>query len=118
LKSFFPRSGSSGIKGLVRLGLAPALTRAELKELRARASADLRSVGNYVSYLVAKHVNQKGHRRRMSVAANPSEKRTPRSVPIYLTPAEEKKLLARGKAERRSISAYVARVIISELGGR
>jgi hypothetical protein len=34
----------------------PPLTRAEVQEVRARASADLRTVGNYVSYRVARHL--------------------------------------------------------------
>jgi hypothetical protein len=34
---------------------------------------------------------------------------------FYLTPAEKKKLEAKVRGERRSLSGYVARVIVSEL---
>ena len=36
----------------MRFGLALALTRSEVRELKARVAANLRSISNYVLYLV------------------------------------------------------------------
>ena len=41
---------------LTRLGLAPQLSAREVRELKARAAADLRTISNYVSYLVVEHI--------------------------------------------------------------
>jgi hypothetical protein len=54
-------------------------------------------------------------RRRLGPVANPAEKRRPHSVQLYLTAPERKRLEARARAERRSLSGYVARVIAAEL---
>ncbi len=102
---------------LTRLGLAPPLTLSEVRELKARAAADLRTISNYVSYLVAEDLKRMD-RRRAAAGANPGKKRKrkPYAIALYLTAQERKRLEARAKAERRSLSGYVARVIAAELG--
>jgi hypothetical protein len=66
-----------------------------------------------VSFLVVNSLKRK--RKGIGPAANPNEKRRPFSLQLYLTAAERKRLEARAKAERRSLSSYVARVIAGEL---
>ena len=98
----------------MRLGLAPALTRSEVRELKARAAADLRTISNYVSYLVVEDLKRKG-RRRSPAGAKPGDKRRFYALQLYLTVTERKRLEARAKAERRSLSGYVGRVIVAGL---
>jgi len=64
--------------------VAPYLTPTEVRELKARAAADLRSISNYVSFLVVEELKRKG-RRRSRAAANPGEKRKPYEIALYLT---------------------------------
>ena len=54
-------------------------------------------------------------RSRAGLEADPTEKRRYFDVQLYLTAAERKRLEARAEAERRSVTGYVARVIVSEL---
>jgi hypothetical protein len=90
------------------------LTAREGRELKSRAAVDLSTISNYVSHLVAEDLRQKG-RRRPVAGANPAEKRRLYSIALYLTAGERKRLEAAAEAERRSVSAYVARVILAEL---
>ncbi len=104
------------LRGIVGSGgLGPALTAGEVRELKARAAADLRSVSNYVSFLVVEELKRKG-RRRSPAGARPGDKRRFYAVQLYLTSAERKRLEAAAKAERRSVSGYVGRVVVGELG--
>jgi hypothetical protein len=72
---------------LSRLGLAPPPTAREVRELKARAAADLRTISNYVSHLVGEELKGKG-RRRAPAGAKPGEKRRPYSIALYLPPRE------------------------------
>ena len=101
---------------LTRLGLAPALTTAEVRELKTRAAADMRTISNYVSHLVVEELKRKG-RRRSPAGAKPGDKRRFYALQLYLTVTERKRLEAAAKADRRSVSGYVARVIAAELRG-
>ncbi len=83
---------------LTRLGLAPALTASEVRELKARAAADLRTISNYVSYLVVEELRRKG-RRRSPAGARPGDKRRFYDLQLYLTATERKRLEAAAKAE-------------------
>ena len=99
---------------LARLGLAPALTASEIRELKARAAADLRTISNYVSYLVVADLKREG-RRRSAAGARPGDERRFYALQLYLTATERKRLEVAAKAERRSVSGYVGRVIVAEL---
>ena len=81
---------------------------------RGRAAANVRSISNYVSYLVVEELKRKG-RRRLPAAARPGDKRRFYAVQLYVRVAERKRLEAAAKAERRSVSGYVGRVIVAEL---
>jgi hypothetical protein len=77
----------------------------------AGCAADVRSISNLVTHLVLESLK----RRRIGPEANPRERRSPYAIPLYLTAAGRKRLEARARAERRSLSGYVARVIAAEL---
>ncbi len=102
------------LHNLTRLGLAPYLTTSEVRELKARAAADLRSISNYVSFLVVEELKRKG-RTRSPAGVKPGEKRKPYAIVMYLTATERRRLEAAVRAERRSVSGLVARVIAAEL---
>ena len=72
---------------LRRLGVSPPLTRAEVRQLKARAEADLRSISNYVSHLVAQDLKRAGAQGSGSPPAA-SGKREPYSIALYLTASE------------------------------
>ncbi len=95
-------------------GGAPYLTAREARELGARAETDLRTIANYVSHLVVEELKRKG-RRRSPAGARPGDKHRFYAVQLYLTATERKRLEAAAKAERRSVSGYVGRVIVAEL---
>ena len=76
---------------LTRLGLAPALTASEIRELKARAAADLRTISNYVSFLVVEELKRQ-EPRPPSAGASLDDRRRPYSIALYLTAAERKVL--------------------------
>ncbi len=96
-----------------------SLTRAESQRLEVNAAADLRSVSNYVSLLVVEDL-QRAHRprRRNTAAAKPGDRRATYDVAVQITAAEKQKLQARARAEMRSVSNYVAKLVLGELRGR
>ena len=69
-----------------------------------------------MSYLVAEELKRKD-RRRSPAGAKPGDKRRFYALQLYLTATERKRLEAAAKAERRSVSSYVGRVIVGELAG-
>ena len=97
-----------------RLRVAPQLTRGEIRELKLRASADGRSIAEYVAVLIiedlkkGKPVLRTSHRGRKPEAYEIN-------LPIALL--SRSKLEARAKAEMRSLSGYVARLIVKDVGG-
>ncbi len=101
----------------MRFGLALALTPREVRDLKARAAADLRTISNYVSFLVVEELKRKG-RRRSPAGARPGDKRRFYALQLYLTATERKRLEAAARAERRSLSSYVGRVIVADFAGK
>ncbi len=95
------------------------LTRREIQQLEATAAADLRSISNYVSLLVVEHLRRKHQtRRRAAAGANPGERRVSYDIAVQIGPAEKKKLQARARAEMRSVSKYVTKLVIEDLHRR
>ncbi len=57
-------------------------------------------------------------RRRSSAAAKPGERRVTYDVAVQITAAEKQQLGARARAEMRSVSNYVAKLVIEDLHRR
>ncbi len=104
---------SSALK-TTRLRLAPQLTRDEVRKLEARAAADLRSVANFVAYLVVQDLSGKRKARRPT-SAKPGDKRTGYGLVLPITIPDRRKLEERARKELRSLSGYVARLIVEDL---
>ncbi len=84
------------------------------RDVRGRAAADLRPVANYVAYLVAQDL--KGKRRSgRSTSAKPNDKRTGYELVIPITIPDRRELEERARKELRSLSGYVAKLIVEEL---
>ncbi len=98
----------------VRLRLAPKLTREETRKLEARAVADLRPVPNYVAYLIAQDLKGKRHRGRPS-SAKPGDERIGYELVVPITIPARRELEERARKELRSLSSYVAKLIVEEL---
>ncbi len=96
-----------------RLRVAPQLTKAEVRELKLRAAADGRSIAQYVAVRIiddlrnGKPVLRTSHRGR---------KPEPYEIGLTIGLLSRSKLEARAKAELRSLSGYVARVIVKDVG--
>ncbi len=60
---------------MVRLRVAPQLTPGEVRQLQARAAADMRSVGGYVAWLLIKDLRRESGRKRRTTGVSPSDKR-------------------------------------------
>lgn len=101
---------------LLRLGVSPPLTRAEVRQLKARAKADLRSISNYVGHLVAQDLKRAGGQGSGDPPAG-GGKREPYSIALYLTASERRQLEAKAAADRRSVSGYVGKLILGALSG-
>ncbi len=92
------------------------LTRREIQQLEATAAADLRSISNYVSLRVVEHPQRKRQtRRRAAAVATPGERRVSYDIAVQIGPAEKKKLQSRARAEMRSVSKYVTKLVIEDL---
>ena len=96
-----------------RLRVSPQLTKAEIKELKQRALADGRFVATYVTVLLIEDL-RKG---KPVLRANQGGRET-QALDLNLTLGllSRPKMEARAKAEMRSLSGYVARVIVRDLG--
>jgi hypothetical protein len=96
---------------------APQLTRSEIRQLQERAAADMRSIGSYVAFLVVRHLSGRGNgRRRRQAVASPSGQRVSYRIAVSLTPEQKAQPEARARDQVRSVSSYVARLIVGELG--
>ena len=108
------RSQSSRPK-LARLSTFPQLTRREARELEARAAADMRSVSSYVALLLIEDLRRRRSQSRWTGLVSPADKRTAYPVGPSLTPAQKRQVQARARDEVRSVSSYVALVIVADL---
>ena len=96
-----------------RLQVAPQLTQGEVRELKLRAEADGCSVSQYVAALIIDDVNngepvlRANHRGR-----NPKS----HQIGLSIDWVSRSKMEVRAKAEVRSLSGYVARVIVKDVG--
>ena len=95
-----------------RLHVSPQLTRDEVRELKLRAAADGRSVAQYVAVLILQDIKNS-----RPVLRSSHRGRKPEVYEINLPAGllSRAKVETRAKAELRSVSGYVARVIVKDL---
>ena len=98
----------------MRLRLAPKLTRDETRKLEARAAADLRPVPNYVAYLITQDLQGK-RRSKRPTSAKPGDKRVGYNLVVPITVPDRRELEERAQKELRSLSGYVAKLIVEDL---
>ncbi len=103
----------------VRFTAALSLTRAESQRLEAKAAAVLRSISNYVSTLVVEDL-QRAHstRQRSAAVAKPGERRATYDVAVQITAAEKQQLRAGARADMRTVSSYVTKLVLEDLRRR
>ena len=97
-----------------RLRVAPQLTQDEVRELQLRAAADGRSIAEYGAVLIIEDLNKGKPGLRVDYRG-----REPEAYEINLPVGllSRAKLEARAKAEVRSLSGYVARLIVKDVSG-
>ncbi len=101
---------------MVRLRLCPQLTEREVRQLRARAEADMRSVGSYVALLLIADLKRRRPGRKGRAGSVPlGDKRSAYEVAVPLTPEQKRKVEAQARDEVRSVSSYVALLIVAAL---
>jgi hypothetical protein len=77
----------------------------------------MRPVGGYVAFLVVRHLSGRGNgRKRRKAVPNPSGKRVSYDIAVPLTPDQRAELQARARDDARSVSSYVARLIVEDVG--
>jgi hypothetical protein len=102
-----------------RLKVAPKLTREEVRRLQAGAKVNLRSIAGYIAELVERDLRKRSGGGSRSVrGASPGDHRTSYDVGLTLTVEQRKRLEARGAQRGRSLSSYVAKVIVEALARR
>ncbi len=79
-----------------------------------RAAADLRPVANYVAYLVAQDLRGK-RRRGRPTSAKPGDERIGYELVVPITIPDRRELEERARQELRSLSGYVAKLIVEDL---
>jgi hypothetical protein len=72
-------------------------------------------VANYVAWVIQQDLSAKGKRRRAALEGDPSRERKAYDVNLTLTIPERRELEKRAAAERRSLSGYVARLVVGEI---
>ena len=100
---------------MVRLRVAPQLTQGEVRQLQARAAADMRSVGGYVAWLLIKDLRRESGRKRRTTGVSPGDKRSAYEIAVPLTAEQRRKVEARAREEVRSVSSHVALLIVAAL---
>ena len=100
-----------------RLIVSPMLTSREIRQIQARAAEDMRSLGNYVALLVIEDLERPaGGRRQRGRVPPPGGRRVSYSIGAPLTAAQRAEFKARATDQVRSVSSYVARLIVNDLG--
>ena len=97
----------------IRLWLHPLLTPTEIRKLKSRAQAEMRSVGNLVTWLIVQDLARPVGMRRRLPGSGGGRKRF--GIGIGLTRAEKAALDERLAREMRSVSNYVQVVIVEAL---
>ncbi len=101
---------------MVQLRVDPQLTRGEVRELQARTAADMRSVGSYVALLLIEDLRRRGSERgRTAGSVSRGDQRSAYEVAVPLTAEQKRKVEARAREEVRSVSSYVALLIVADL---
>ena len=101
---------------MVQLRVDPQLTRGEVRELQAGAAADMRSVGSTVALLLIGDLRRRGPGRgRPASGISLGDKRSAYGIAVPLTAERKRKVEARARDEVRSVSSYVALLIVADL---
>ncbi len=88
-KTLRPKPG----KRKVRIHTAPKLTRSEFEKLQARATAEVRSVANYVAFLVVQPLKGQGRRKLRPLPATRSgDERVSYEIAVPLTADQKAEL--------------------------
>ena len=83
---------------MVRLRLCPQLTEREVRELQARAAADMRSVGSTVALLLIADLKRRGSGRgQRASGVSPGDKRRAYEVAVPLTAEQKRKVEGTGE---------------------
>ncbi len=98
---------------MIRLRLEPGLTKREARALETRAAEETRGIGNYVAWLITRDLARKPRRRR--TGAKLSDKRKSYGIAVPISTTDRKALEERADAELRSLSNYVATLILEDL---
>ncbi len=103
----------------LRFTAALSLTRAESQRLEANSAAVLRSVSNYVSRLLVEDLHRAHSTRgRRTAAAKPGDRRATYDVAVQITAAEKQQLRAGARADMRTVSSYVTKLVLADLRRR
>ncbi len=101
---------------MVRLRVAPQLTPGEIRQLQARAAANMRSVGRTVALLLIEDLRRRGPGRgRPAGGVSLGDKRSAYEVSVSLTAEQKKRVEARARTEVRSVSSHVALLNVADL---
>ncbi len=101
---------------IVRLRVDPQLTRGEVRELQARTAADMRSVGGYVALLLIADLKRRHPGRKRRAGCIPlGDPRSAYEVAVPLSAEQNWKVEHRAREEVRSVSSYVALLIVADL---
>ena len=98
-----------------RLRLTLKLTPREIKQLKAKAAAEMRSVGGYIAFVIIRDLRRGGGgRRRFRLSARKGQ---PVSYDngVLLTAEQRERLERRAGNEARSLSNYVTRLVLDDL---